>query len=248
MKLRMKIAIVVAVLAVGAIPLGAYGQATYSEASIAGKWAWSMSGQLASRYKYAQIGIAEFDGKGKCTLTLFENSGVNGGYAHNSSACEYTVDKTGLGAIDYALDGEAGAAELIVGRGRISVMTPDEATVSLGELLPLAPATGKAAAGEYSYTMDGTIFGERITGVGTMSITPDGKCGQTVVYNYNTGPQRTKTESCTYTFGETGVADASIAYDNGTGGDLYFVVAKGGRIYTLTKIDGEIISGVGYRR
>lgn len=248
----MKATAVVALLVIGAVPLVAYGRAAapsgYSKESIKGKWAWSYSGQLANRYKFASLGIASFDGKGGCVLTLRENSGANGGYVHNSSECSYDVAKTGLGRIDFALDGEAGAAELVVGRGRISFVAPEEGSVALGEMLRLAPSTGKAAAGKYSFSLDGSIFGERMTGIGTMSLTAGGKCSQTMVYNYGTGPQRTKTETCTYTFPEDGIAEASITYDNGTGGDLYFVVAKGGRIYLLTRAEGEVIAGTGYRR
>ena len=252
MKMRTKVTLAVALLLVAAVPVVAYGRSGgatgYSKASIEGSWAWLNSGQLASRYKFAQVGIATFDGKGKCTIALRENSGVNGGYTHTSTQCSYDVDKAGLGRADFSLDGEAGSIELVVGPKRIAFMAPDEATVSMGEMVPVAPSTGRAAAGDYSFSLDGTLFGERITGVGTMSLSADGKCSQTLVYNYNTGPQRTKTESCTYSFADDGIAEAAIAYDNGTGGDMYFVVAKGGRVFMLTKADGEIIPGVGYRR
>ena len=252
MTIKLKIATSVAALLIAAVPVVAYGRSGgtngFSKSSIAGKWAWSNSGQLASRYKFAQIGIAAFDGKGGCTIALRENSGINGGYVHTSTECSYDVSKTGLGRADFSLDGEAGSIEFVIGPDRVAFMAPDEATVSMGELIPLGGTTGRAAAGDYSFSLDGTLYGERITGIGSMSLTPDGKCSQTLVYNYNTGPQRTKTESCTYSFAEDGIAEAAIAYDNGTGGDMYFVVGRGGRVFMLTKADGEVISGVAYRR
>ena len=251
MKMRMKTLAAVALIAVAAVPLVAYGRSTprsYSKESLRGAWAWSFSGQLASRYKYAQIGIATFDGKGGCVLKVRENSGANGGYVHNSSACSYEVAKDGLGRMDYSLDGEAGVAELVVGHGRVGLMSPDAGNIAVGEMLRLAPATGKAAAGKYSFVLDGSIAGERMTGVGTMSLTAGGKCTQTMVYNYGSGPQRTKTETCAYTFDEDGIAEADIAYDNGTGGDLYLVLAKRGRAYMLTRAEGEVIVGTAYRR
>ena len=251
MKIRMRALLAVALIAVAAVPLVAYGRSTprsYSKESLRGAWAWSFSGQLASRYKYAQIGRATFDGKGGCVLKLRENSGANGGYDHASSACSYEVAKNGLGSMEYSLDGEAGAVEFVIGHGRVALISPDAGNVALGEMLRLAPATGRTAAGKYSFALDGSIAGERMTGVGTMSLTAGGKCTQTMVYNYGSGPQRTKTESCTYTFGEDGIAEADIAYDNGTGGDLYFVLAKRGRAYMLTRADGEVIVGTAYRR
>lgn len=251
MKSRTRMLAALALIAVAAVPLVAYGRSTptsYSKDSLRGAWAWSFSGQLASRYKYAQIGTATFDGKGGCVLKVRENSGANGGYVHNSSACSYDVDKNGLGLIEYALDGEAGVAEFAIGHGRVALISPDAGNIALGEMLRLAPATGKAAAGKYSFSLDGSIAGERMTGVGTMSVTAGGKCTQTMVYNYGSGPQRTKTETCTYTFDEDGIAEADIAYDNGTGGDLYFVLAKGGRAYILTRAEGEVIGGTAYRR
>ena len=71
-----------------------------------------------------------------------ENSGANGGYDHNSSACSYEISKKGEGRIDFSLDGETGAAEFVVGPGRIVFIAPDEGTVAAGEMIRLAPATG----------------------------------------------------------------------------------------------------------
>lgn len=252
MKLRGKALLLAALMLVAAIPLVAYGRSysrtTYSKETIKGSWAWLYSGQLASRYKFTSIGIAKFDGKGGCTLTLRENSGVNGGYEHNSSECSYDVAKTGLGRIDFALDGEPGSVEMAIGHGRISFMAPEEGTIALGEMLRAAPSTTKAVKGNYSFGLDGTIAGEQMTGVGTMKFAADGKCSQKLVYNYGTGPQKTKSESCTLTFAEDGIGEVDMAYDNGTGGDMYVVVAKGGRVYLLTTAGAEIISGAGYRR
>lgn len=221
-----------------------FATSSYSAASIEGDWAWLFSGQLASRYKFSSLGAANFDGKGGCTLALRENSGANGGYEHNSSACTYEINKKGEGRIDFALDGEAGAAEFVVGPGRIVFIAPEEGTVAAGEMVRLAPATGSAAAGRWTFLLDGTLLGEKLTGVGTMTMSSDGKCAQSLVYNYGTGPQRTQSTACTYTFAPDGIADVEMSYDNGTGGNMYFVLGKGGRAYFLTKAEGEIIPGV----
>ena len=238
-------ACVAAVLALpGSATSESFATSSYSAGTIEGDWAWLFSGQLASRYKFSSVGTANFDGKGGCTLTLRENSGANGGYEHNSSACTYEISKKGEGRIDFSLDGEAGAAEFVVGPGRIVFIAPDEGTVAAGEMIRLAPATGSTAAGRWTFLLDGTLLGEKLTGVGTMTMSSNGKCAQSLVYNYGTGIQRTKSTSCTYAFAEDGIADVDMAYDNGTGGDMYFVLAKGGRAYFLTTAEGEIIPGV----
>lgn len=221
-----------------------FATSSYSASSIEGDWAWLLSGQLASRYKFSSIGTANFDGKGGCTLALRENSGANGGYDHNSSACEYEINKKGEGRIDFSLDGEEGAAEFVVGPGRIVFIAPEEGIVAAGEMVRLAPATGSAAAGRWTFLLDGTLLGERLTGAGTMTMSSDGKCSQFLVYNYGTGLQRTKSTNCTYTFAPDGIADVEMDYDNGTGGNMYFVLGKGGLAYFLTKADGEVIPGV----
>lgn len=252
MKIRSKSLIFVAVGLLGIVPLVAYGRSyskwPYAKDSVRGTWAWSYSGQLASRYKFASIGTATFDGKGGCTITLRENSGVNGGYDHNSSECSYDIAKTGFGRMDYSLDGEAGSAELIVGHNRISFVAPEEGTVAVGEMLRLASSTPKAASGNYSFAVEGSVFGEPMTGVGKMRFKADGKCMQRIIYNYGTAAQKTKSESCSFSFAEDGIGEVDMTYDNGTGGDLYFVVAKGGRLYMLTKAEGEVITGTAYRR
>lgn len=221
-----------------------FATSSYSAASIEGDWAWLFSGQLASRYKFSSLGKASFDGEGGCTLTLRENSGANGGYEHNSSACSYDISRKGEGRIDFALDGEAGAAEFVVGPRRIVFIAPEEGTVAAGEMIRLGSATGSAAAGRWTFLLDGSLFGEKLTGVGTMTMSSNGKCAQTLVYNYGTGTQRTKSTSCTYAFAEDGIADVEMTYDNNTGGNMYFVLGKGGRAYFLTKAEGEVIPGV----
>lgn len=228
---------------------GSAASATYSKASIAGTWTWSLDGSLGVRYRFAQIGIATFDGKGGCTIALKENSGVNGAYDHNSDECTYDVSKTGMGTMEYSLDGEAGAASIAVGKGEIRVAIPDEATVGGGILKRHRAMDLGDLKGSWSFSYGGSIFGERIAGAGVMSFDGAGKCSQAITYNYGTGEQVTESESCIYEIGEDGFGSVTMSYDNGTGGDFFFIPrANGNELVMLTTPRGEILIGDAQRR
>ena len=241
--------LVVVVLA--AVPSVAGGQASpsfsFSAASIKGTWTWAFEGRLV-RYQYAQIGFASFDGKGECTLALMENSGANGGYAHNSTECSYEVDKTGLGRMDYSLDGEAGAATIAVGPKEIRLASPDPANTGDGVMKRASMVKPEELIGRWTFSLDGTIFGEKLGGAGVMTFDGKGGCSQALTYNYGTGLQEVTTDSCTYTLDEAGIGLADIAYSNGTGGDSYFVTGSGTKdLFLLTTVEGEILYGHGVK-
>lgn len=249
-----KVALALAVIAVvGALPLAALGRVaaakTYSNATIEGLWTWSVDGSLGTRYRYAQIGTASFDGKGECVLTLIENSGLNAAYDHNSDACTYEVAKTGMGSMVFSLDGEAGAASIAVGKGEIRLSVPDAANVGVGVLKRYTALDVSELSGSWSFSYNGTIFSERIAGAGVTSFDGAGKCEQLMAYNYGTGVQNVTTESCVYEVSETGIGSATLTYDNGTGGDFFFIPRAGGKeLVMLTKVEGEILLGEARRR
>ena len=220
---------------------------SFSSKSIKGTWTWALEGRLV-RYQYAQLGLATFDGNGKCTILLRENSGANGGYVHNSSACDYEVGKDGMGRIDYSLDGEAGAAMIAVGPNEIRMSSPDPGNPADGVLKPAKPMVADKLIGRYTFSMDGTIATEKLGASGIMTFDGRGKCTQTMAYNYGTGLQEVTTDACTYTVDEDGIGDADITYSNGTGGDSYFLMANGGKeIFLLTKAEAEVLYGSGFK-
>ena len=239
--------VVVAVFGAAASGAAPRGAATFtpSDASLKGEWVWAFQGRLV-RYNYAQLGIAEFDGKGGCTLTLRENSGANGGYVHNSSACAYEVNKNGLGRIDFALDGEAGVVDIAVGPRDVRLASPDPGNAGSGWLRRASLVEANGLSGRWTFSVTGTIFGENLGGAGVMTFDGKGKCDQILSYNYGTGGQTVKTDACTYRIEEDRIGVAEMTYDNGTGGDSYFVTGNGTKeLYLLTIADGEILSGWG---
>ncbi len=219
---------------------------SYSPASLKGEWVWAFEGRLV-RYQYAQLGLASFDGKGECVLTLAENSGANGGYDHASSACTYEVDETGLGRIDFALDGEVGAAMIAVGPKDVRLASPDPGNTGDG-VMKRADVAPEALSGRWTFSMDGTIFGEKLGGAGVMAFDGEGSCSQAMAYNYGTGVQEVTTDSCTYEVLETGIGLATITYSNGTGGNAYFLTANGSKdLFLLTTAEGEVLYANGVR-
>lgn len=247
--MRLKPAAVVATLLLASIPSVARGTATtamsFSNASLKGTWVWSFQGRLI-RYNYAQLGIATFDGKGGCELTLKENSGANGGYDHGSTECSYEVDKTGLGRMDYSLDGEEGAATIAVGPKDIRLSSPDPANTGAGVMRRASLVAADELIGRWTFSMDGTIFGENLGGAGVMTFDGKGGCTQALGYNYGTGGQNVTTDSCTYEIGVDRIGVADIAYSNGTGGDSYFLTASGTKdLFLLTIAEGEVLSAWG---
>jgi|GEM_PF-6672460 hypothetical protein len=139
------IGIAAAVIAVAAVPVLARRgpQAGFSNASIAGTWAWSYSGRLV-RYPFASIGIATFDGKGGCTISLKENSGVKQAYDHYADAdsCSYKVTRGSTGTAAFSLDGEEGSISFSIGANEISFVSPDQGVVAAGVMHRRArPAT-----------------------------------------------------------------------------------------------------------
>lgn len=221
---------------------------TPSEASLKGEWVWAFQGRLV-RYNYAQLGIASFDGKGGCTLTLRENSGANGGYEHNSSACAYEVDKNGLGRIDFALDGEAGVVDIAVGPRDVRLASPDPGNAGAGWLRRASVVEPSELSGRWTFSMTGTIAGENLGGAGLMTFDGKGKCGQTLSYNYGSGGQTVETDACTYQIEKDGIGLAQMTYSNGTGGDSYFVTGNGTKeLYLLTIAEAEILSGWGTKQ
>ena len=220
---------------------------SFSAASLKGIWVWSFEGRLV-RYQYAQLGIATFDGKGECTLALMENSGANGGYDHNSDSCTYEVDKSGMGSMDFSLDGEAGAASLAVGPKDVRLSSPDPGNTGDGVMRRASLVAPEDLVGRWTFSMDGTIFGEKLGGAGVMTFDGRGKCTQTLAYNYGTGVQDVTTDACTYEIGEGGIGLADITYSNGTGGDSYFLTANGTKdLFLLTTAEGEILFAEGVK-
>ena len=241
----------IAAAVVAAIPSIAGGRAaaptSFSAASLKGTWAWSFEGRLV-RYQYAQLGLANFDGEKGCTLTLVENSGANGGYDHSSSSCTYEVGKDGLGRIDFALDGEAGAAMIAVGPKEVRMSSPDPGNSGDGVMKRASVVSPDRLAGRWTFSMDGTIFGEKLGGSGVMTFDGAGQCSQALAYNYGTGVQEVTTDACSYEVGENGIGLASITYSNGTGGDSYFLTANGTKdLFLLTTAEGEILYGHGVK-
>lgn len=248
---RTLIAGLIAAAVVAGLPLVAGSQSapslSFSQASIKGTWVWSFTGRLV-RYNYSQLGLANFDGKGGCTLTLVENSGANGGYDHNSSACAYEVGKDGMGTIDYALDGEAGAAMMSIGPKEIRLMSPDPANTATGLMKRASLVSADELIGRWTFSMGGTIAGENLGGAGIMTFDGKGGCSQTLAYNYGTGPQEVTTDACSYEVGETGIGSADITYSNNTGGDSYFLTANGTKeLFLLTKAEAEILYANGIK-
>ena len=248
--MRIRLTVAISVLLAGALlPTVAGGRAapslSFSPASLKGSWVWAFEGRLV-RYQYAQLGLATFDGKGGCTLTLKENSGANGGYDHSSDACAYDVAKDGMGRIDFSLDGEAGAAMIAVGPKDVRLSSPDPGNAGDGVMKRASLATAEELVGRWTFSMDGTIFGEKLGGSGVMTFDGDGKCSQSMAYNYGTGVQSVTTDSCTYELEESGVGLATITYSNGTGGDSYFLTANGTKdLFLLTTAEGEILYAQG---
>ena len=242
---------ILAVAVLASTPSIAGGRATpsmsFSPASLKGTWVWAFEGRLV-RYQYAQLGLATFDGKGECTLTLMENSGANGGYDHSSSRCTYEVAKNGMGSMDFALDGEAGAAMIAVGPKDVRITSPDPGNTGDGIMRRASHVASDELVGRWTFSMDGTIFGENLGGAGVMTFDGKGKCSQDLAYNYGTGVQEVTTDSCTYELGETGIGLADITYSNGTGGDSYFLTANGTKdLFLLTTAEGEVLYAQGTR-
>lgn len=218
---------------------------SFSSKSLKGTWSWYMEGRLV-RYQYAQLGLITFDGKKDCTILLRENSGANGGYVHNSSACSYEVGKEGMGRIDFALDGEAASVNIAVGPKEIQMSSADAGNPSDGVLKPAKPMVADQLIGRYTFSLDGVIVTEKLGGAGIMTFDGRGKCTQTLAYNYGTGPQEVTTDACDYTVDEDGIGEAAITYSNGTGGDSYFLIANGGKdLFLLTQAEAEILYGTG---
>ena len=244
--MRNKVLIMLAgAIAAGLIPASAVTREapsmSFSAKSLKGTWVWAFEGRLV-RYQYAQLGLASFDGKGECTLALRENSGANGGYDHNSTACTYEVGKDGMGRMDYSLDGEEGSAGIAVGPKEIRLMSPDPGNTGDGVLKRAHVVEADELIGRWTFSMDGTIFGEKLGGAGVMTFDGRGKCSQALAYNYGTGLQEVTTEACTYEIAEDGIGLADMTYSNGTGGDSYFLTAEGGReLFLLTTAEGEIL-------
>ena len=240
------VGLLIAMLALPAIA-GSKARPGYSNDSVRGGWIWSYSGQLGSRYKFASIGVATFDGKGGCRLDLRENSGVNGGYTHTSTSCSYKVRRDGTGEATFSLDGEAGAIEFVVSPGRISFIAPDLGTVAMGEMLPLGGGSKKVPVGKWAFALEGHMAGEAVTGVGTLQISSNGKCRSSLVSTSGGGPQQKRSASCNVTATER-ILDLDIAYKDGSAGDLFMVVGGDGRAYLLTKARAEVIVGEASRR
>lgn len=242
---------ILALVVLAAVPSVAGSRAapsmSFSAKSLKGTWVWAFDGRLV-RYRYAQLGLATFDGKGECVVTVMENSGVNGAYDHNSSRCTYEVGKNGMGKIDYALDGEAGEVAIAVGPKDIRITSTDVGNTGSGVLRRAALVAPEKLVGRWTFSMDGTIFGEKLGGAGVMTFDGRGKCSQSLAYNYGTGAQEVTTDSCTYELAETGIGFADIAYSNGTGGDSYFLTANGMKdLFLLTTADGEVLYAHGVK-
>jgi hypothetical protein len=153
-------AVIIASVAVPVVARNAPQPQGLSKASIAGAWTSSYSGRLV-RYPFASISIATFDGKGKCTIALKENSGVNQAYDHNSVSCSYEVAKDGMGTAEFSLDGEEGSIAFSVARDEIAFVSPDAAVVAAGVMRPWARVGKRGPAGEWAFLLDGSIYGER---------------------------------------------------------------------------------------
>ena len=248
--MRKKILMMLAfALVAGAIPTTAITReapsVSFSARSLKGTWTWAFQGRLV-RYQYAQLGLASFDGNGKCTLFLRENSGANGGYTHNSSACTYEVGKNGMGRIDYALDGEAGAASIAVGPKEVTLASPDPANTATGVMKRTRKVAAEDLVGRWTFSMTGTIATEQLGGAGIMTFDGRGKCSQAMAYNYGTGVQDVTTDACTYKIEEDGVGFADMTYSNGTGGDSYFVTSANGKeLFLLATAEAEVLFGSG---
>lgn len=250
--MRVRLIGIVAALLIANIPSVAGGRSaaapdSFSAASLKGTWVWSFEGRLV-RYRYAQLGVAMFDGKGECTLALKENSGANGGYDHTSTACTYEVAESGMGSMEYSLDGEGGAAMLAVGPKDVRLASPDPANTGDGVMRRASLVAPEELVGRWTFSMDGTIFGEKLGGAGIMTFNGRGKCTQALAYNYGTGIQDVTTDSCTYEIGENGIGLADITYSNGTGGDSYFLTANRMKdLFLLTTAEGEILYAHGVK-
>lgn len=246
---RRLIPLVLAIAVMAALPLAAASRSvpsmTFSSSSIKGTWVWAVEGRLV-RYQYAQLGVAKFDGGKGCTLLLMENSGANGGYDHTSTQCTYEVGKDGMGRMDYSLDGEAGSASIAVGPKEVRVMVPDQGNTGVGVMKRASLVAADELVGRWTFSLSGTIFGEKLGGAGVMTFDGDGGCTQSLAYNYGTGLQQVKTETCKYQFDPNKIGLADIAYDNGTGGDSYFLTANRTKeLFLLTIAEGEILFGHG---
>lgn len=102
--------------------------------------------------------------------------------------------------------------------------------------------------GRWTFSMDGTIMGEKLGGAGFMSFDGRGGCNQKLVDNYGAGAEEVTTDSCTYEIGENGIGFAEITYSNGTGGDSYFITASGTKeLFLLTTARGEVLYGHGVK-
>ena len=230
---------------------------------ITGLWTWSQTGVLG-RYPFGQIGYANFKADRSCSIALRENSGANGGYVHNSSACTYTVAANGTGRIDYALDGEAAVATLVISDATdtIRLMSPVEATPATGELRRAATPTAANVAGTWTFTLNGSIATTPAGGVGTMTLNGSGGCNVSFTYNLGTGPQALTSSLCTYRIDKaSGIGSTDITYSNGSAGDFFFVAMddahyrcpgaaahyEGRRMYLLTTAVLEILAGVADR-
>lgn len=199
--------------------------------NIEGTWGWSFSGFLA-KYPFSQVGYVTFQPGGTCQIALRENSGANGGYTHNSSACTYTVADDSTGRIDYSLDGEEGEVEMVVSQatGTIRLVSPTQGTVGGGELRRAAIPTKPSLAGTWTLSMEGAIANTAAAyGAGSITFDGAGKCTGSLTYNYGTGVQDVTTRTCTYTIDKaSGIGLADITYSNDTGGDFFFAVMDDG--------------------
>lgn len=248
---RRLLAGILAIAAVIAVPMVAGGRSgsslTFSAASVKGTWVWAFEGRLV-RNQYAQLGLATFDGKKTCTLKLKENSGANGGYDHTSTQCTYSVGRNGMGSMTFSLDGEAGSALMAVGPSEVRLTSPDPGNAGSGVMRRASLAGIGDLVGRWTFSLEGSIFGEKLGGAGVMKFDGKGGCSQSLAYNYGTGVQEVSTETCTYSFDPNKIGLATITYDNDTGGDSYFLTANGTKqLFLLTTAEGETLFGHGIK-
>ncbi len=97
----------------GASAFGSFqASADFSNASVAGNWAFSGDGTLSSTGEpVAMVGIINFNEQGQCTLQTDINVG---GVAYNSeaSACTFSIGPGGRGSLTYQLPSDVPLPEL----------------------------------------------------------------------------------------------------------------------------------------
>ena len=105
--------ILTTLILVGAGTFGSFqASADFSNASVAGNWAFSGDGTLSSTGEsVAMVGIIDFYEQGQCTLLTDINVG---GVAYNSeaTACTFSIGPRGRGSLTYQLPIEVSLPEI----------------------------------------------------------------------------------------------------------------------------------------